>query len=306
VRANENGIDPKSASPYKSYVVNSSGSTLRKVRVFFRDPATGAQVWSANTGYPGGQWYLDFHAKRRLPGEVLPGLRYWRVSPHGTPEEGKSLYEPEKISEQVQDNARHFALVVRDSLRQRGDGPESIVCSVYDTELFGHWWYEGPDFLYHAIKEIDAIEEIRRATCMEHIDSLPESSSDSICLPEGSWGANSTHEVWLNTDTNWIWKEIYGAEAKLEKLNSLSQSRIKRITAQAKREFLLLTSSDWPFLVTGGAARDYAELRFHTHLTHFNYLCDMANKASQGEDISKNDWKNLADCEQMDRIFTEL
>ena len=43
--------------------------------VFPRDPRTGLQVWSGDTGYPGDANYLDFH-KKRFPG----GHRYWQVT----------------------------------------------------------------------------------------------------------------------------------------------------------------------------------------------------------------------------------
>ena len=41
---------------------------------------------------------------------------------------------------------------------------------------------------------------------------------------------------------------------------------------QAARELLLLESSDWPFLVTTGQAKEYASQRFNEHVDRFNAL----------------------------------
>ena len=45
---------------------------------------------------------------------------------------------------------------------------------------------------------------------------------------------------------------------------------------QAARELVLLQSSDWPFLVTTGQAKEYASERFTDHVERFNQLASIA------------------------------
>ncbi len=54
-----------------------------------RDPLSSRQVWSRQEGYPGDEWYLEFH-KIRWPG----GLKYWRVSAPGSDLGAKLPYDP--------------------------------------------------------------------------------------------------------------------------------------------------------------------------------------------------------------------
>src|SRR5213082_465784 len=61
-------------SPYTTYRVASRGGA-GQAAAFVRDPETTLQVWSRDIGYPGDEWYVDFH-KTHFPG----GLRFWRVT----------------------------------------------------------------------------------------------------------------------------------------------------------------------------------------------------------------------------------
>jgi 1,4-alpha-glucan branching enzyme len=106
-------------------------------------------------------------------------------------------------------------------------------------------------------------------------------------LPESSWGEGGGHFVWDNPDTKWMWPIIHDAEARIEALAgrfAAITAPVREVADQAAREALLLQSSDWPFLVTTGQARDYAIERFHTHVERFNRLCDVAESDSPSED----------------------
>src|SRR5207249_30022 len=101
---------------------------------FVRDPDSTMQVWSRDRGYPGDGSYLEFH-KKHFPG----GLRYWRVTDAKVDLGGKQLYEPARAQERVQAHAGHFVDLLRGVLTANPEGPHAVVCSPYDTELFGHW-----------------------------------------------------------------------------------------------------------------------------------------------------------------------
>jgi 1,4-alpha-glucan branching enzyme len=126
------------ASPYTVRRVMSPGGT-GEARVFFRDLETAWQVWSRERGYPGDPWYLDFHKKLEPQ-----GLRLWRVSDKGELAT-KAIYMPERAEERAREHARHFAAFTANLLqRQRAVQESPLVCALYDAELLGHWWHEGP------------------------------------------------------------------------------------------------------------------------------------------------------------------
>ncbi len=96
-------------------------------------------------------------------------------------------------------------------------------------------------------------------------------------MHEGSWGAEGNNQVWMNPETSWTYTHIYPAELYIREVCTaapLAQtpSSATASSQQLCRELLLLESSDWQFLITTGAARDYAEIRFLTHNDQFNEL----------------------------------
>ena len=80
----------------------------------------------------------------------------------------------------------------------------------------------------------------------------------------------------------------------------------KRIVQQLCRELLLLESSDWQFLITTGAARDYAESRFLTHNDQFNELKGYYWSFDTYGSILPEYEARLAEIEQRDNVFPDL
>jgi 1,4-alpha-glucan branching enzyme len=85
------------------------------------------------------------------------------------------------------------------------------VCSPYDAELFGHWWFEGPQWLEHVAREMER-RGVPRMTLGEALEAVP--ARTTLSLPEGSWGEGGDHRVWLNRGTEWTWDRVYSAEAE--------------------------------------------------------------------------------------------
>jgi 1,4-alpha-glucan branching enzyme len=257
---------------YQPYVVEGPAATSHSVKVFPRDPRTGLQVWSGDLGYPGDGVYLDFH-KKRWPG----GHRYWQVTHSKADQSMKTPYFPDRALARAQVHAEHFVGVVVDALQPslRRDGAPPILTSPFDAELFGHWWHEGPEWIEHVARTL-AREEIPVAmiTCSEFLDRFPATAH--VAMREGSWGQNGDNSVWLNQETTWTWAHIYAAEERVRRIASERAWQDggvgQRIVKQLCRELLLMESSDWQFLITTGAARDYAETRFAAHVSEFKAL----------------------------------
>ncbi len=273
-------------SPYWPYLVEPSGLAF-----FVRDEKSGHQVWSSKTGYPGDGWYLEFH-KKHFPG----GMRYWRVTSSAIDLGEKELYNPEKTKERLEENANHFVENLVKSLHHQ---PMGVIAALYDTELFGHWWFEGPEWLYLVLKKLMKTEikpEIA-SRCLEIIK--PELV---ISLPEGSWGTGGFHWIWLNEQTAWIWEKIYGVEEEAKNLARLAKKN-KRIYHQFLREKLLLESSDWPFLISTWTARDYAE---HRAALHFERARTLAGWLRKQETLQPEEQRQLATWEEEDNLFSTM
>jgi 1,4-alpha-glucan branching enzyme len=287
-------------SPYAAYRVASRGGTGSAV-AFIRDPRTTLQVWSRGHGYPGEYAYLEFH-KKHFPG----GLRFWRITDNSGDLGRKAVYEPDAAAQKVGLQARHFVGLVQTTLAEAGAGGPALVCSPYDAELFGHWWFEGPAWLEQVAREM-ARAGVERATLGEALDAAPPQAT--LALPEGSWGEGGDHRVWLNRDTEWTWDRVYSAEAEwVEHLARAAPASadFTRVLAQATRELLLLQASDWQFLITTGSARDYAERRVAEHYAEFKRLSELARGLAGGEALSTDDANTLRRLERQDFCFPDL
>lgn len=123
-------------------------------------------------------------------------------------------------------------------------------------------------------------------------------------------GAGGDNRVWLNSDTEWTYRDIYAAELATRRICTQGKwkenAAVERIVKQLCRELLLLESSDWQFLITTGAARDYAESRFSGHVEQFRTLENMYQTVAAGGDLSPDQEKRLSDIEMRDDIFADL
>ena len=289
-----------SRSPNEPYAI--TASRRRKVAVLARDPRSSVQVWSADYGYPGDGAYLEFHRKHGKD-----GLRYWRVTDRRIPLPEKVPYDPVAAKERAEAHAEHFTSLVIDTLREyhEATGRTGVVVAPFDTELFGQWWFEGPQWLEAVLRRLEGQVEV--ATASSFLAKHPPRSA--IRLPEGSWGQGGHHWVWLNDGTRWIWEEVYRAEdAFLEASRAARGQRkpiVRRILTQLARELLLLESSDWPFLITTVAAKDYAEARVKEHIGAFDRLRSMLPRAKDGT-LAPEDLAWLAAIEASDSPFPDL
>ncbi len=291
-------------SPYQAYLVNPQ-QNRRPVAVFARDPRTGIQVWSGKWGYPGDGWYLEFH-KKQFPG----GNRYWRVTGSKVGLGEKEEYYPQKAEERLRENAGHFKALIKSTLKEhyKRTGKEGIICAPFDAELFGHWWFEGPQWLYLVLKWIEEDPQIKLNTCSEFLNE--HFPAEVVSLPEGSWGQGGFHWIWLNQWTEWTWKYIYEAEEKmeqlLEKYANSNDSELQRLLKQLLRELLLLQSSDWQFLTSTWTARDYGEARVNEHYEDFNHLSRIIDEYAEKGVLDSGNREFLKFCEKKDDLFGDI
>lgn len=288
--------------------------TPEEVYVFPRDMESGHQVWSSTVGYPGDFNYREFYRDigYDLPIEYIApyinpqgiridtGFKYYRITGKT---DNKEYYNRDKALEVVKKHAKHFsnsrnAQISIASVRMKK--PPLITCP-YDTELFGHWWFEGPDFIYEFIK-ISA-EENNYYELVTPLDYLNKYPATQWSTPNpSSWGENGDFSVWLNSTNHWIYREVHCCEEDMIRLASTyieASDLQERALNQAARELMLCEASDWAFIIKNNTTVNYAKNRVITHVERFNKL----HEAIIREEI---DEKWLEEVERLDNIFPEI
>lgn len=252
----EEVIEPGGPHPKPYWIRRSS------VAAFLRDARTAAQVWSRQGGYPGDGAFLDFH-KRHWPS----GLRFWRVTGADTDLADKLVYFPDEAARRAREQAEHFVELAA-GLDGMGRG---LVCAPFDAELFGHWWFEGPIWLERVLELAAPGTTVEATTPARELDSGPPLRR--AFFAEGSWGAGGDHRVWVNPDTDWFWREL--ADCERRAFAAVRWGGARRWRRAILNQLLLAAASDWPFLVTMGTGRDYAEKRFRGHVERLRELVDL-------------------------------
>jgi 1,4-alpha-glucan branching enzyme len=284
------------------------------VAAFARDRESARQVWSAADGYPGDPWYRDFY---RDAGWDMPEEEFRKFFPEGprrftglklhrvTGGEPKQCYDRDAALARVREHARHF---LGERIRQvrsvRSLMPvPPVVVSPFDAELFGHWWFEGPEWLAAVLRgAAEARADIRLVTPGEY---LAEYDTHQVVEPaESSWGEAGHNAVWLDPSNAWIYPALHDTERKMisaaRHFSAAPVSEIEeRCLRQLARELLLAQSSDWAFLIRSGTAREYATRRTREHLERFRRLHAELH-AGHAETA------HLENCESCDNVFPRL
>jgi len=282
-------VDHERVDVLRPYLVRDS-----RVAAVARHDKVSGQVWSAMMGYPGDAAYREFHRK-----DDKTGLRYWRVTDVNVGLGGKDIYSPGQAFERVKSHAEHFTRLIRETLASRSDRSRPALLTVtFDAELFGHWWFEGVDWLGRVLRDL-AANGPRPVTLDEWLRSDPP--RERAELQEGSWGKNNDHSTWTNEKTDWMWRELEKMSVEMSALRAVSAAGPVRARGarQAARELLLAQSSDWPFLVTTGQAADYAIERFRSHALRFRRSVDIALRGNAEDDV------DLRSLERADNPFPD-
>ena len=286
------------------------------VHAFGRDPDSSKQVWSSHEGYPGDfdyrEYYkdigfdldLDIIAPYLLDDNtrINTGIKYYRVT--GKDVE-KQRYDPAVASAKAKQHAADFINKRQQQLAALTQTMDRvpIIVAPYDAELFGHWWFEGPQWLEEVLRLASNINQpLETSACSDY---LQHSTPAQFASPAASsWGDQGYYSYWLNDSNSWIYPYLHQAEAELEKLaldlKDLTVTSFQaRAANQAARSLLLAQASDWPFIMKAGTTTQYANKRITDQLARFNYLMDCIRKNRINE-------RYLIALETMDNIFPDI
>jgi 1,4-alpha-glucan branching enzyme len=313
--------------PRPRYGVHAPVVTPNGIAVFARDVETSQQVWSAEIGYPGNAIYREFYrdigwdapldylkphlhedaARRHL------GLKYHRITGRDSPQNKKEPYIPALARDQAAADALDFIterIAQAHELRETFEGHPPLVVSPYDAELYGHWWYEGPQFLDFFYKKIHFDQDA--IACISPGDFLDTGMPIQVQQPTASsWGENGYYKVWLNEKNSWMYPHQHDAERRMTEL--ADRGGDDRLLNQLARELLLAESSDWAFQIYQGTTVQYSTRRFESHIQRFNMIADMLQGPAREQgrnataaELSPEQEELLTEIERRDNIFPEI
>jgi 1,4-alpha-glucan branching enzyme len=307
------------ATPKPLFGVNAPLYCPSGVAVFARSPATSKLVWSNRVGYPSDPAYRELHRDIGFDLEqdylapyqyaagvrTATGIKYHRITGPGP---HKQLYDPDLGRETAQRHARDFVGRCRDQVNRAAQRMPfaPAVTSMYDAELFGHWWFEGPQWLHFVLRELATSEggdqDVKLATPYEYLQACPV-QQQAVPSPS-SWGRDGYSAQWINAKTDWLFAPLHELSRRMARAVFANGSRrpgplVERQLRQAGRELLLAQSSDWAFAITNQAAAQYAERRFLDHINRCHALLDDLERGEV-------DTERLAALELMDDLLPEL
>lgn len=302
------------ASPRPRYGVFAPIYTPNCIAAFGRDLDSARQVWSRHEGYPGDARYRDFYrdigydldfdyvrpylASPDLRG--FTGLKYYQITGDTT---SKLVYNRQAALQAAGGHAAHFLesrqRQISDLARVMDRPP--LVVSPYDAELFGHWWYEGPEFLDYYVRKVYYDQKtIALITPEQYLRKHP---TNQVATPSpSSWGEEGYCKLWLNDTNQWILPHLQVAQERMTELARRyphATGLTARALNQAGRELMLAQASDWPFILRTGTSPDYARRRVKDHLLRFIALHEQLTATQVDADY-------LARVENTDNLFPHL
>ncbi|WP_199433525.1 1,4-alpha-glucan branching protein domain-containing protein [Qaidamihabitans albus] len=240
---------------------------------FGRDLEVTYRVWSPKSGYPGHSAYRDFHTWAH---DV--GLKPSRVTGKHIEPADKAPYDPALAADTLHQHVKDFVDTVVGRLRELRErhGRRSLVVAAYDTELFGHWWHEGPAWLEGVLRALPEagvrVTTLRGALEAGHLGG-------PVDLPASSWGSGKDWRVWDGEQVADMVQENANLQRRLLDLETGGQVR-DPAADQAVTEALLAMSSDWAFMVTKDSAADYACRRARVHTERFDEVAALLRAGS--------------------------
>ncbi len=285
------------------------------VYAFARDSESSKQVWSAIEGYPGDYNYRDFYRDigfdldydylrphlHRSGIRSHTGMKYYRIT--GRTNDKQPYHRPSAL-DRAAEHAGNFMFNREKQVEWLAGSMDSrppVIVAPYDAELFGHWWFEGPDWINFLLRKMCFDQQtVKTITIPEYIDLHP--GAQKCQPPMCSWGYKGYNEVWLEGSNDWIYRHLHEHADRMVGLAHAYPDPTplcRRALNQAARELLLAQSSDWAFIMKTGTMVEYAVQRTNIHVLNFNHLFDQINNNAIDES-----W--LGELERRHNVFPTL
>ena len=251
------------------------------VIAFGRDLEVTYRVWSPRKGYPGHHEYRDFHVVD------ANGFRTRRVTSAHVHGEDKAPYDEALAAAAVRRDALDFVEVVRTRLLElSAQRPDPLVVAAYDTELFGHWWHEGPAWLEQVLTllpqagiEVTTLTGARTAV------------AGRIGPEPGSWGTGKDFRVWAGPQVADMVDDNEDLVRRWLKLADTAARDPRQVDLATQA--LLALSSDWAFMVSKDSAAGYARERHDGHHHAFERLAHAIETDRQVDALPERPFPHL-------------
>lgn len=279
--------------------------TPNGLTIFQRHPLSARLIWDARSGYPSNTsyrefyrdigWELDPHyVDEFTPDNILSGntgLKHLSIN--------GDVYDPDIAMHQSKLDAQHFVRSMSEESCTSNTTKECLILP-FDTELFGHWWYEGPQFIDEVIQIGDTNTNMAFALDWDTPSSYLENNENinavyslgKILNVSSSWGQNGDFRFWMNPETQeensmvvmsrirlWQCFEKCLLSGKVANESEFAQAMTHAITLMA-----LLESSDWIFMISAQGTPDYGRDKI---LEYHGLLIDTINLLERSLDLNE-------------------
>ena len=203
-------------------------------------------LWSLD-GYPADPLHADFHRKS------LRGARPWSI--------GGEAYDPEAAAARAREQGREFVEAVAARLERFAAerGRSGLIVFAIDTELLGHWWWEGPVWL----EEVLTLAPARGIDLVTLGEAARRHPAERRPLRRSSWGEGKDLRTWDSPEVADLATAARRLELRL--LRGLGTGLAGAAAERATRELLAVQASDWAFLDRRRQAGDYPWQRSTDH-----------------------------------------
>jgi 1,4-alpha-glucan branching enzyme len=260
------------------------------VAALARDTESSKQVWSAIEGYPGDYHYRDFYRdvgfdldydylRPHLHDSGIRshlGIKYYKITGRT---DHKQPYDRKAALDKVAEHAGNFMFNREKQVEWLSGamaGRPALIVAPYDAELFGHWWFEGPDWIGFLLRKLHYDQQtVKPITIPEYLNRYRKIQKSQPTLED----ADRMVEL----------AQRYPHPTPLE----------RRALNQSARELMLAQSSDWAFIMKTGTMVDYAHQRTRTHVLNFNTLYEQIKQGLVDEP-----W--LSEIERRHNLFPDL
>ncbi|MBN1526475.1 MAG: DUF1957 domain-containing protein [Candidatus Omnitrophica bacterium] len=302
-------------APRPKFGVFSPYLTKSGVAVVGRDTESSKAVWSAKEGYPGEYNYREFYRdigfdldyeyiRPYINGDgvrINTGVKYYKITGNTN---HKEPYIPEAARDKAADHAGNFMFNREKQVEYLAgsmDGRAPMIVAPYDAELFGHWWYEGPQWLDFLIRKIRYDQNTIALTTPG--DYLKMYKKYQVLSPAASsWGWKGYSEVWLEGSNDWLYRHYHKMVERMVEAatqNKSAKGLLQRALNQMARELLLAQSSDWAFIMKTGSHVPYAVERVREHAEHFTEIYDEIKEGALDEEYIRM-------CESKYNLFPDI
>lgn len=221
------------------------------------DRSTISLVWS-DDGYPAHGAYRDYH--------------HHTIHHHNPWSNDGGAYDPQVANAVAREHAADFVARTLERLRDANDladagatsgvslpGGGLVVCAL-DTELLGHWWYEGISWLRAVVEECarQDLELVRLDDALERCEPVALEAEPPSGWAPSTWGAGGDLSTWSGPA---VAEMAFAARAGELQVVAARDSA----SPAAVRQLLALQASDWPFMINRQIAAPYARERFAAH-----------------------------------------